>query len=608
MAYRKLSALLLVPALCAPLFLLALGSAGLNDPDEGRNAEVAREMLASGDWVTPHINDARYLDKPPVFFWAAALSYRLFGVNERAARLPSALSAIGALLLVVWFARRHFGDGTARLAGLILALSPLYLVFGRLVIFDMMLLLCTTTSLVALYESLEIEGHALRGSIVMFAAAGVGTITKGPVALVVPLLVAVVWSLLRRKPALLARLHWGKGFLAYLVVVAPWLILVEVRNPGFFRYAVLGENIARMTSNPYDTARPFHFYFKFILPGLFPWILLCTTQGVRLFLRRVREGSGARSAGAGSTIAAQVPVDAGLHAEARAARFVGVWLAVLYVFFSLIASKRPSYILPCSVPVAILAARLIWRACAAGASKIERDDLSVGAMIAAVACLLGAAVALVAGPAMRLTALGETRHTSLQQLAGIFHLTAAALAVSGLAIFLLRRTTRPFLFVAAAVLPFLSFLPLARTASRQIEAARSSRPLSRFLMERLRPEDRVICFEEFRPGLNFYLQRPIYQVTRAGRVFTSNYVAQHLEEYRADPGFRLLTQDAMRQALAEGAGGASTTYILADKKEYGPLFEAARMPLRPVWELGGFGLFVPAGPGSAAQANTRTHS
>jgi 4-amino-4-deoxy-L-arabinose transferase-like glycosyltransferase len=603
MTRRKLGALLLVPALCAPLFLVALGSAGLSDPDEGRNAEVAREMLASGDWVTPHINDARYLDKPPVFFWVAALSFRLFGVNERAARLPSALSAIGALVLVVWFARRHFGDGTARLAGLILAVSPLYLVFGRLVIFDMMLLLCTTTSLVALYEALEIEGHALRGSIVMFAAAGVGTITKGPVALVVPLLVAVVWALLRRQPSLLARLHWGKGLLVYLAIVAPWLILVEVRNPGFFRYAVLGENLARMTSNPYDTARPFHFYFKFILPGLFPWILLCSTQGVRLLLRRGRTEAGAPSAGA-----AQASADAGRHAEARAARFVGVWLAVLYLFFSLIASKRPSYILPCAVPVAILAARLIGRACAAGASKSERDDLSIGAMIAAGACLVGAIVALVAGPAMRLTAMGETRHLSPLQLAGIFRLTAAALALSGVAIFLLRRTRRPLLFVAVATLPFLSFLPLARTASRQIEEARSSRPLSRFLIERLRPEDRVICFEEFRPGLNFYLKRPIYQVTRAGRVFTSNYVATHLDQFRTDPGFRLLTQDAMREALAAGSGGASTTYILADRKEYGPLFEAARIPLKPVWEAGGFGLFVPAAADDAAPSETRTHS
>jgi hypothetical protein len=102
----------------------------------------------------------------------------------------------------------------------------------------------------------------------------------------------------------------------------------------------------------------------------------------------------------------------------------------------------------------------------------------------------------------------------------------------------------------------------------------------------------VICFEEYRPGLNFYLRRPIYQVTRAGRIFTSNYIEKHLDQFRDDPGFRLLSKERLRETLRDPG---STAYVLSARKEYGPLFEAAGVPLRSVWEQGGFGLFVRAG-------------
>ena len=108
--------------LCAPLVLYGLGRPGLTDPDEGRNAEVAREMIASGDLVTPTLNGARYLDKPPAFFWAVAASLRLFGIDEWSARLPSALSALAGVALTAWFARRCLGARPAGLSGVVLAL------------------------------------------------------------------------------------------------------------------------------------------------------------------------------------------------------------------------------------------------------------------------------------------------------------------------------------------------------------------------------------------------------------------------------------------------------------------------------------------------------
>jgi 4-amino-4-deoxy-L-arabinose transferase-like glycosyltransferase len=569
----------LAPLLCAPLFLVGLGSTGLADPDEGRNAEVGREMLTTGDYVTPHLNGAVYLDKPPVFFWTVAGSLGLFGVNEAAARLPSALAAIAGVALTVWFARRHFGARVAACAAAILALSPLYVVFARLVIFDMLLLVWTTASTLLFYEAMASERPRRWAGIAGFALAGVGTITKGPVALVVPLLVAVAWAFVSRQPRRLARLRPGLGVLAYFAVIVPWVLLVEHRHPGFLAYAVLGENLARMTANPYDTQRPFHFYLRVILPGLFPWIVLLLAQGVASLWDRLRRGGSAGDLGP----------------EERAARFVGVWLAVLLVFFSAIASKRPSYILPAAIPVAILAARLIVRA----SENLGRDRRrrAAGSVVAGAATLVIAAAGFAAGAgsgAMTLLARAGDTMTDAGASPRLLTLAAAGLLLAAVLLVLLRSTRRPALYIAVAALPFLCLLPVARAAARHVDASRSSRAVSRYLLGHLGAEDRIVCFEEYRPGLNFYLARPVGQVTRAGRIFTSNYIAAHLATMRGDPTFRLLEPAELQAQLRDTM---ARTYVLAPRKEYDALRETAGLPLRPVWEAGGFGLFLPDGTG-----------
>ena len=587
---------MLAAALCAPLFLVGLGSTGLSDPDEGRNAEVAREMLASGDWITPRINDAVYLDKPPVFFWAVAASLGVFGVGEWGARLPSALAAIAGIALAAAFARRHLGPTAGWASAAILGLSPLYVVFGRLVIFDMCLLVCTTAAVMAAYESLESERPGRLPPAVFFAAAGVGTIIKGPVALLVPLLVAVAWALVRGAPRRLGRLRWGQGILVYLAIVTPWAVAVEGLHPGFLNYALLGENLARMTANPYDTARPFHFYARVLLPGLFPWVVLVAVHAVAALVRRLRGRVVAANAGAADAHAAAggtgerggADERGGAPSEAPAVRFLWVWLAVLVLFFSVITSKRPSYILPCAVPVAILAAHVIVRA--ARREGAAAADRSAGAMILAAMCALVAGGLLLAPSVLRSTALAAGLEERIAAHAALFPLTAGGLLVAAAAMLVTRRGARPGLFVAAAALPFVVFLPLARAGARHIEQLRSSRAVSRFLAERLHPGDRVVLFEEYRPGMNFYLRLPLYQVTRAGRVFTSNYIEAHLDRFRADPSFRLLAPEAFRDVLRD-AGAA--TWVLAPRKEYGPLQEMAGVPLARVREEGGFGLFLP---------------
>jgi 4-amino-4-deoxy-L-arabinose transferase-like glycosyltransferase len=573
-----LLATILLLVVCAPIFLVGLGKAGLGDPDEGRNAEAGREILESGDWVTPHLDGARYLDKPPAFFWAVALSYRLLGVSETAARAPSALFALAGIALVFWFARRSLGDRAGWFTALALALSPLYIVFGRIVIFDMMLTFCMTVSSLMAFEAMEGGSRRLPAAL-FFVSAGIGTITKGPVALAAPLLVAVAWALLRRRPGMLKRLAWLQGLLLYAAVVVPWLVLVESKNPGYLRYAIIGENLERMTSNRFETSRPFWFYAKVILPGLFPWILYAGAVA----WRRARSW---RQALAGLAL----ETDRGRLATA----YSGTWLSVLVLFFSLIASKRPSYMLPCAVPLAFLIGRL-WERATAGASDEAsvnaRDSLAAGALCTAIVCAAGATAAILAGPVGMAQGMSAGKYDLLLARRPLFTLTAAGLGLAA-ALSIALRKRRPVALFAASALAIVAVVPLAQVAGGYLDTVRSSRPVSRFLEKRLKPDDLIICYEQYRPGLNFYLRRPVLLVT-SGTPFSSWWVMRHLDEYRRDPSFRMIGLDRMRALLEQPQ---PDVYILSPPRMFGLLRRDAGDALHPepIYEDQGGGLFVRA--------------
>jgi len=185
---RPVLPFLLLLGLAGALFFAGLGSLPLLEPDEGRNAEVAREMLASGDWIAPHYNGLAYLDKPAVFFCMVALSFKVGGLQEWAARAPSALMGLCLLLLAWILTRRMFSNATALRAVVVSATAPLVVVFSRLVIFDMTLAFLITLAMVSFWfaEAAEFQRPGL--DILMFFAMGMATITKGPVGFLLPLL------------------------------------------------------------------------------------------------------------------------------------------------------------------------------------------------------------------------------------------------------------------------------------------------------------------------------------------------------------------------------------------------------------------------------------
>src|SRR5262245_46479911 len=321
-----------VLTVAAAPFFFRLGAWPLIEPDEGRNAEVAREMLATGCWSVPHFNGLPYLDKPVMLFWMIAAVFHTLGVNESSARLPSALAAVATVLLTFDIGRRLLGRQRGLLAAIVVATSPIVMTYGRLVIFDLPLTAFATATLWGLLRA-RLGGRQYVWLPVAGVAMGLGVLTKGPVGVAVPLL---VWFAGRtRLPG--ERGSAGAALLATAVVammVGPWLITVLRQQPDFLRYAVVDETFLRVTSaQQFHRGAPVYFYLETLGWALGIWgvLLLLLAPGLIGVWRTGGRDGGVVAFATRGTVA-------------------------LVVFFTLSASKRPHYILPAMVPLGLLVA------------------------------------------------------------------------------------------------------------------------------------------------------------------------------------------------------------------------------------------------------------
>lgn len=309
------------------MLTIFLGTRGLNEPDEGRYAEIAREMAASGDWLVPHLNGFEHFQKPPLFYWFTALSIRVFGVNEWAVRAVSAAAALGVVLLTVAIARRLFAADVARRAALILASSVAFVALARLLTPDMTLTFWSTAAIAAL---------VYRRRWLFFAAMGLGFLTKGPMALVVPICAAVAWQWTLRKQPDRCPLPWVRGLALTMAIGLSWFVVLSLRSPELFNYFWRYELVQRFASKAHGRSRPFWFFVPVILVGMLPWTFFAWGLAQRAW-RRIRERR-------------MLPAHALLLG----------WAVPPFLILSLSGSKLPTYILPL-LPALALALALSLR-------------------------------------------------------------------------------------------------------------------------------------------------------------------------------------------------------------------------------------------------------
>ncbi len=324
--------------LFAVVWFALLGYRGLAEPDEGRYAEIPREMLSSGDWTTPRLNGFKYFEKPVFQYWMTAATFKLLGESNFSARLWVALIAFLGGLWVMYVGTRLWGREAGFSGFLVLLSSALYVVLGHFVTLDMTLSVFLTIGVGALLlaqadreQPLKVRNWMLVG----WAALALAVLTKGLVGLVLPGGAIVIYSLWQRDWVLWRNLHIGKGLLLLLLISSPWFIAVSMANPEFPEFFFIHEHFDRYTSDVHKRDQPMWFFLPVLLAGMLPWL----GSGIRLLtssrFRWLPESS------------------SGFDAQ----RFL--WSLVLFtlLFFSLGRSMLPAYILPVYPALALLIGR-----------------------------------------------------------------------------------------------------------------------------------------------------------------------------------------------------------------------------------------------------------
>lgn len=501
------SLLILVSGL---LFFVNLGGASLWDVDEGRNATCAYEMLESGDWVVPTFNAELRVDKPALLYWLQMAAYRVFGVEEFAARLPSALAALLAVLLTYELARSMFDRSTALLSGLIAASSVMLCAAAHFANPDALLNVCTVLTLFLLWHCIRTTGRYpffLAG-----LAAGLGMLAKGPVGLVLPLAVIGPYLLWTRQ----LRLMWSPrlllGTLSFSVVSLPWYILVGAETKGaFLRGFFLRHNVDRFLQPMEDHTGGAWYYPLVLLIGFAPWsIFLALTlwygfwSALQTPWQRVQHWwTTARDTEEESS-------SPHLPSEQRY-RFLWCWLLVYVLFFSLAATKLPNYILPICTPLAILTARMLDRY---RRGLIQPPGWIMGISLTCLALIgvgTSAGLAIAGGLISLPSSLPAFPTLGVWAGLGVVPLLGAAVAW-----WYQRLQQRTGVIVSVAVASVVFLVPLAAWVAGALNAVKPSRPLVAQSDTRDPSTDlRIGGYQiEHLPSLNFYCQRTINHFVR----------------------------------------------------------------------------------------------
>jgi 4-amino-4-deoxy-L-arabinose transferase-like glycosyltransferase len=407
--YAGLAALLLLVG------FTALAQRPLFNPDEGRYAEIPREMLRGGDWVIPHLNGLAYIEKPPLQYWATALSFALFGENALAARLYMALSALGTVAVVWFMARRIGGEQSGWRAAAILSGMVMFLALSQLLTLDMSLTFYMTLSVAGFLSAQQAPPRSSgRWMLLAWFAAALGVLTKGLIAAAIPCAVLILYSLFTRDFAPWRRLYVAWGLPLFLGLTVPWHWLAALRLNDFLQFFFVHEHLARYLTPISERQEPWWF---------FGWVFLAATVPWTLSALRVA-GSGWRERALGPN-------------QFNPLFFLWVWVIFVVVFFSLSDSKLMPYILPAMPILAVLIAVL--------PEATLKRDFRFAAVLTAVAglCLL---IASFNWPAV---ISSSDRSASFLPLGSPLREVAAVLLVSGICVSLLvgRAVTRAAVFL-----------------------------------------------------------------------------------------------------------------------------------------------------------------
>jgi 4-amino-4-deoxy-L-arabinose transferase-like glycosyltransferase len=510
-----------------------LGSYPLNNPDEGRNAEIPREMLATGDWVTPRLDGVNYFEKPPLMYWAVGANLKIFGPSEWAVRATPALFALGGILLTYAAARRLSGRTAGLASAVVLGTSLLYFGTGRFLVLDMAVSVLMSATLFCFILGVQEPPGARRRWLFygLYASAALATLTKGFIGFLVTGAVMFLWLLIFNQWKRLRPLHLPSGIALFLLIAAPWHMLAALRNETWAHRYIYFEHWARFTTTEHGRYQPWHYFIWILMGGLFPWIAFLW-PAVRAAIR----GGWAK------------------RGENATGWFLVTWVAFIFLFFSKSQSKLPAYILPVFPALAVLVGTWLAGVMAdpAGAPRL-RWSLRVFTF----ACGLLAAALLVAvlrpGLVIRDPAQAQALRTPGLVLAGVLLAGGVWAPIAAR----LRGSVAAFTAVATTAALFLAGLTFAVPDIYKP----GTKELALLVKAQARPGDRVMHYYDFFHDITFYAERTVGLVAAKGELELE-------EDAAARASGRFISADEFRRQW----NGSTRFWVVAKKWDVKALF------------------------------------
>jgi 4-amino-4-deoxy-L-arabinose transferase-like glycosyltransferase len=463
-----------------------LGAIGFVGPDEPRYAWIARDMAETGDWVTPRLYGKPWFEKPPLFYWGAALCFKLFGVSEAAARLPSAIAALLATLALAWLAFRLYGAETTRWLLLLLPTTVGMIGFSHAASTDMPFSAMLTIAMVCAAAVLGLTRNENSPvipqtpwlALVLFGFfLGLAVLAKGPAGIILVGGAVFFWALFTKRWRDAFRLFHPAALASFFATALPWYILCARRNPDFFRIFIIEHNFKRFLTPEFQHIQPFWYYIPVLLVAFLPWtgaVIWAMTAGALRFRRAGQINS--------------------------ATTYFVTWTGFCLVFFSVSQSKLPGYILPAIPAIGLVLARCCGPLAAQSKKSLGITVLATSLLLAGVAEALGQ---MSGNPLKNLGAFQPAFAVLLLLLAFPGLLLGTQILCAG------RRAVQVVLLVLMSLsMPLLiasmdRYLPLSminvltpRGLARQIQIAEI--PVGELKLEKLT--------RSMRYGLNFYLR------------------------------------------------------------------------------------------------------
>ncbi|MDA8363418.1 MAG: glycosyltransferase family 39 protein [Gammaproteobacteria bacterium] len=463
------------------LFSFMLGSRAFWEPDEGRYVEIPREMVATGNYVTPRLDGVIYLEKPVLFYWMESASIKLFGLNQWSMRVWPALLGLLGCIAVYFAGRSLYGRPAGLIAATVLATNVLYYALARIITIDMPVTALVSISMLAfLLGTREPPGTRRRWLMWSFYAfAALALLAKGLIGIVFPGMVIGAWILIRNDWRLLRSIYLPSGLILLFAIAAPWHILVARANPTFLYYYFIRQHFERYLTTVAHRYEPVWFFIPIILAGLYPWTVFLF-QAVRRSL----------------------PSSWAERERERDALYLLLWAGLIFVFFSFSDSKLIPYILPVFPPLAILIGRYL--APAWHGAEVPGMRAGLWALLAASIAL---AAVMVAAP--RLTAADPNVGIYTAMLSHYLYAMAATLVVGSVAALVFVYRGRPLRSLAVTAVMGGLFLSILTSGLPLMDSRQSVKALAMDLKPLLGPHTEVMNYHAYYQDLPAYIGRKV---------------------------------------------------------------------------------------------------